>query len=75
MDIISLEADCSAPYEYMVNRDVRWNDDSQNQYWKHDRQLRSIGSSNFGLDAEDHGELNILWDLSCRLNAPDIHYR
>ena len=67
-----LQKDFSALYEYSVDRNVKWHDHVENGDRQRGNLLKSINSSSFGLDAEDHRMLGVFRNIGCRLMAANI---
>ena len=67
-----LQTDFSALYEYIVDRNVMWDDDKDDDR-KRPNLLKSANSFNFGLDAEDFRMLlGVFQNFDCRLNTSNI---
>ena len=67
-----LQQDFAALYEYIVDRDVIWNEDIDIGDRSKRYLLKSVTNRNFGLDAEDFRMLGVFQNLDCRLNTSDI---
>ena len=69
-----LQQDFNALYEYIVDRNVSWNEDIDVGDRSRRYLLKSVESRDFGLDAEDFRMLGVFQNLACRLNVEDIPY-
>ena len=67
-----LHEDFGALYEYIVDRQVRWNDSDESEDRKKKTLLKSLNSLNFGLDGEDVRMLGVFRNIDCRLNGSHI---
>ena len=76
-----LQHDFSALYEYCVDKEVKWDEDEDEDDKKHERirgretpKTRRLLKSNtsFSLDAEDDRMLSIFRNLDCRYNRPSL---
>lgn len=68
-----LQEDFNALYEYTVDRNVRWDDDDENDNRRRPNLLKSANSLQFGLDAEDFRMLlGVFQNFDCRLNTSNI---
>ena len=69
-----LQEDFGALYEYLVDRNVTWNDgDESNEKDRRQKRKATLisNSENFWLDSDDDRMLSVFRNLDCRLNSRD----
>ena len=67
-----LQEDFNALYEYLVDRNVEWNDGHESEDRKNRVLLKALNAQSLGLDGDDLRMLGVMINLDCRINASHI---